>query len=275
MRHTEGVAEPSGTSDAAVTVGTAASLVGVTVRTLHHWDEIGLVHPSERSPAGYRLYAPSDLARLHQVVVHRELGVSLEETARLLEAPAEEAADALLRQSDRLRERITRLEGLAGALDRMAEARESGLLLSAEDQVAIFGERWNPDWSEQARRKWGHTAQWAQYTERAAQRTTEDWRRITADVEALNADLIEAMRAGVEPGSERADTLAEQHRASIGVYFHCTHSMQVLIGRTYAEDPAFRENQEALAPGLAQWLHEVIDANARRHGVDPATATWE
>lgn len=262
-------------ADAAVTVGTAASRVGVTVRTLHHWDEIGLVRPSERSPTGYRLYTASDLARLHRVVVHRELGVSLEQTAQLLEAPAEEAADALLRQRDRLRERITRLEEMVDALDRMAEARESGLLLSAEDQVAIFGERWNPHWSEEARRKWGHTAQWAQYAERSAQRTAEDWRRITADVEALNTELIEAMRAGVEPGSERADTLAEHHRASIGVYFHCTHSMQVLIGRTYVEDPAFRENHDAQEPGLARWLREVIDANARRHGVDPATATWE
>lgn len=274
MRHTEDVAEPSDTADVAVTVGTAASRVGVTVRTLHHWDEIGLVRPSERSPAGYRLYTASDLARLHRVVIHRELGVSLEETAQLLEAPAEEAADALLRQRDRLRERIARLEEMADALDRMAEARGSGLLLSAEAQVAIFGKRWNPDWPEQARRKWGHTAQWAQYTERSAQRTAEDWRRISAGVEALNADLVEALRAGVEPGSERANTLAEHHRATIGVYFDCTHSMHVLIGRVYVEDPGFRENHEALAPGLAQWLHEVIDANVRRHGVDPATATW-
>lgn len=51
--------------------------------------------------------------------------------------------------------------------------------------------------------------------------------------------------------------------------------MQVLIGRMYVEDPGFRDNHEALAPGLAQWLHEMIDANARRHGIDPATATWE
>ena len=275
VRHTEGVVEPSDAPDAAVTVGTAASRAGVTVRTLHHWDEIGLVRPSERSPAGYRLYTASDLARLHRVVIHRELGVSLEETARLLEAPAEEAAEALLRQRDRVRERITRLEGMADALDRMAEARGSGLLLSAEDQVAIFGERWNPDWPEQARRKWGHTAQWAQYTERAAQRTAEDWRRISAGVGALNAELVEALRTGVEPGSERANALAEQHRASIGVYFDCTRSMHVLIGRTYVEDPGFRANHEALAPGLARWLQEVIDANARRHGVDPATATWE
>src|SRR5699024_1197469 len=104
VRHTEGVVEPSDAPDAAVTVGTAASRAGVTVRTLHHWDEIGLARPSERSPAGYRLYTASDLARLHRVVIHRELGVSLEETARLLEAPAEEAAEALLRQRDRVRE---------------------------------------------------------------------------------------------------------------------------------------------------------------------------
>ncbi|MBE2998217.1 MerR family transcriptional regulator [Nocardiopsis sp. HNM0947] len=270
----EGVSERSDPAQEPVTVGRAASLAGVTVRTLHHWDEIGLVHPSGRSPAGYRLYTAADLSRLHRVVVHRELGLSLEETARLLDAPPEESADALLHQRDRLRARIDRLQGMADALDRLAEARESGLLLSAEDQVAVFGRDWNPDWAQQARTRWGHTEQWAQYTERAAERTADDWRRITAGVEAFNADLAEAVRSGIDPGSERAHTLAERHRASIAEYFDCTRSMHVIIGRMYAEDPGFRDHLESLEPGTADWLRTAIDANARHHGLDPDTATW-
>ncbi|WP_017589455.1 MerR family transcriptional regulator [Nocardiopsis ganjiahuensis] len=259
----------------AMTVGAVASLVGVTVRTLHHWDEIGLAVPSGRTAAGYRLYTAPDIARIHRVLVYRELGVSLEETARLLDADADEAAESLLHQRDRLRERIRRLERMADSLDRMVEARQEGVLLSAEEQVEIFGENWQPSWAAGARERWGDTAQWAQFAERAAERTAEDWQRIAESVEALNADLSEALRAGVEPGSERADVLAERHRASMGAYFDCTHSMQVIIGRMNVDDPAFRANYDSIEPGLAVWLRDAIDANARAHGVDPETAVWE
>lgn len=258
-----------------MTVGAVASLVGVTVRTLHHWDEIGLAAPSDRTAAGYRLYTASDIARLHRVLVYRELGVSLEETARLLEADADEAAEALLQQRDQLRERIRRLERMADSLDRMAEARREGVLLSPQEQVEIFGRDWQPSWAAGARERWGDTRQWAQFAERAADRTAEDWQRIAETVQALNTDLAQALRAGIEPGSEQAAALAERHRGSMDVYFDCTHSMQVILGRLNVDDPAFRSNYDNIEPGLAVWLSEAIDANARAHGVDPETAAWE
>lgn len=259
----------------AMTVGAVASLVGVTVRTLHHWDEIGLARPSDRTAAGYRLYTASDIARIHRVLVYRELGVSLEETARLLDADADEATESLLQQRDRLRERIRKLERMADSLDRMAEARKEGVLLSPEEQVEIFGKGWQPSWAAGARERWGDTRQWAQFAERAADRTAEDWQRIAEGVEALNTDLTEALRSGVEPGSGRADALAERHRGAMSVYFDCTRSMQVILGQTNVDDPAFRANYDNLEPGMAVWLSEVINANARAHGVDPETAAWE
>lgn len=262
-------------SGRARTVGVVASLVGVTVRTLHHWDEIGLAGPSERSAAGYRIYTAADIARIHRVLVYRELGVSLEEVARLLEADAGEAVESLLQQRDRLRERIHELERMAQALDRMARARQEGVLLSAEEQVAIFGEDWQPSWAAQARERWGDTRQWAQFAERAAEKTAEDWQLLAEEVRALNADLAEGLRAGLEPGSRKANALAERHRASMSVYFDCTHSMQVILGQTHVDDPGFRAHYDGLAPGLAVWLRDVISANARAHGVDPRTAVWK
>ncbi|WP_369370460.1 MerR family transcriptional regulator [Promicromonospora sp. Populi] len=257
-----------------LTVGGAASAVGVTIRTLHHWDEIGLVRASQRSSGGHRLYDASDVARLHRVRVYRELGVALADIGELLDAPADDAEQSLRRQRDQVREQIQRLERSAEALDRLIEARNAGILLSPEEQVAIFGENWQPSWSLQARERWGDSRQWAQAAERAAERSPEDWRRITADVEALHAELAAAVRSGVRPGSPEANALAERHRASIGTYFDCTHSMQVCLGRTYASDPGFRASYEDIEPGLADWLRDIIDANARSHGVDPETATW-
>ncbi|WP_431872697.1 MerR family transcriptional regulator [Nocardiopsis eucommiae] len=252
-----------------------AALVGVTVRTLHHWDEIGLAGPSERSASGYRIYTASDIARIHRVIVYRELGVSLEEVARLLEADAEEATETLLQQRDLLRGRIRKLGRMVDALDRMAEARREGVLLSAEEQVAIFGADWRPSWAAQARERWGDTRQWAQFAERAAERTAEDWRQVAKEVSELNAALADALRAGVEPGTREANVLAERHRGSMGVYFDCTHSMQVILGQTNVDDPGFSAHYDGLAPGLAVWLRDAINANALAHGVDPGTAEWE
>ncbi|MFD7021518.1 MerR family transcriptional regulator [Promicromonospora sukumoe] len=257
-----------------LTVGGAASVVGVTVRTLHHWDEVGLARPSQRTAGGHRLYDAADVARLHRVRLYRELGVPLGEIADLLGAAADDAEESLRRQRDQVREQIQRLERSVEALDRMIEARRSGVLLSPGDQAAIFGEQWRPEWTAQARDRWGDGEQWAQYAERAAERGPEDWRRITATVEALHADLAAACRAGVRPGSVEANDLAERHRASISTYFDCTRPMQVCLGRSYVADPGFRSFYDGLAPGLTTWLRDVIDANAREHGVDPDTAVW-
>jgi DNA-binding transcriptional MerR regulator len=256
------------------TVGAVASLVGVTVRALHHWDAIGLVRPSERTDGGYRLYTDADLARVHRVLVYRELGVPLKDIAALLDAPAADATASLRRQRDRLRERVAHLRQLGDALDRMIEARNSGILLSAEEQVAIFGRHWEPSWVDEARDRCGDTDQWAQYAERSTGRTAEHWQQIADDVDALHAELAEAYREGVAAGSATADALAERHRVSMGNYFDCTHSMHVCLGRKYVSDPGFTAFYDGIEPGLTAWLRDIIDANARAHGVTPETATW-
>lgn len=100
----------------------------------------------------------------------------------------------------------------------------------------------------EARARWGDTAQWAQYAERAAGRTAEHWQRIAETVDALNAELAAALRAGVVPGSERADSPAERHRASMDFFFGCTHSMHVCLGRMYADDPGFAASTTPSSP---------------------------
>ncbi|MFI6484283.1 MerR family transcriptional regulator [Nonomuraea sp. NPDC050663] len=257
-----------------LTVGAAASHLGVTVRTLHHWDRIGLVRPSARSGGGYRLYSAADLARLHRVLIYRELGLSLDDIGELLDAPAADMTVPLEHQRAQLVERISRLQAMVGAVDRMIEAARTGILLSAEEQIAIFGERWKPSLTEVARERWGDTAQWAQYAERAARMTPEDWQRVADNVRTLEQDLAAAKRAGVRPGSAVADALAERHRASMDAYFDCTLSMQVCLGRKYVADPGFSAYYDAIEPGLTVWLRDVIDAHARHRGVDPDAATW-
>ena len=255
-----------------MTVGRAAALVGVSVKTLHHWDAVGLVRPSGRTWSGYRVYSGDDVARIHRVLVYRELGFPLAEIGRILDDPDTDARDHLRRQRSELLDRIERLRSIVRAVDRMLA--NTGIRLTPEQQVEIFGADWEPARVDQAQERWGDTAQWAQYAERAADMTTEDWRAVAATTHALNADLAAAHRAGVAPGSPTADALAERHRALLRTYFDCTHSMHVCLGRTFATDPGYLQYYDAIAPGLASWLRDVIAANADAHGVDPATATW-
>ncbi len=257
-----------------LTVGRAAALVGVSVKTLHHWDAIGLVRPSGRTGAGYRVYSGDDVARIHRVLVYRELGFPLAEIGRILDDPGADTRDHLRRQRTLLVERISRLRKMVGAVDRMLGASSAGMRLTSEEQVEIFGDDWQPAWADEAEDRWGDSAQWAQYVERAGEMTPEDWKRIAAETDALNADLAAAKRAGVTPGSTGANALAERHRASMSRYFDCTHSMHACIGRMFTADPRFAGHYDAVEPGLAVWLRDTICANAAAHGVDPESATW-
>lgn len=258
-----------------LTVGRTAALVGVSVKTLHHWDAIGLVVPGGRTPGGYREYSGEDVTRLHQVLVYRELGLPLARIGHLLDDPAAPARLTLLRQRTELLERISRLDHMVGAVDRMLEASRTGMRLSVREQADLFGTDWRPAWVEEAEERWGESPQWAQYAERAARMSPEDWQGVASTIDALTADLATARRAGVAPGSDAANALAERHRAQLSTYFDCTHSMQVCIGRRFVDEPGHAEYYDALAPGMTRWLRDVFFANAAAHGVDPASAIWE
>lgn len=258
----------------ALTVGEVAAVVGVTVRTLHHWESRGVVAPSLRTAAGYRLYDARDLARIQRVCLYRELGLPLDEITRVLDDPATPPADSLRRQRSQLAEQLERLQAMVTGLDRMIDAHESGLLLTAEQQAAVFGPQWQPEWIERARERWGDTRQWAEYAERSAERSPADWSQIAARSSALDEELAAALQAGVLPGSAEGNALAERHRAGMGEYFDCSHEMQVCLGRMYEADPGFTAHYASKAPGLTAWLRAVIEANAVSHGVDPDTATW-
>lgn len=260
--------------DAGLTVGAVADLVGVSVRTLHHWDRIGLVPPSGRTWSDYRVYSDDDVARIHRVLVYRELGFPLAEIRALLDDPTVDEDAHLSRQRELLLDRISHLQEMVSAVDRLKEARTVNAPLTPEERAEIFGTDWNEDWQAEAEERWGDSPQWAQSQQRSAKLSKEDWRRVKAEGDALNADLAAAKRAGVAPGSDEANALAERHRASISQFYDCTHSMQVLLAGMYVQDERFTATYDSVEPGLAVWLREVIDASARANGVDPDTATW-
>ncbi|MCT1368019.1 MerR family transcriptional regulator [uncultured Kocuria sp.] len=258
-----------------LTVGQVAARLGVTIRTLHHWDETALASPSSRSAAGYRLYAESDLERLRRIVVYRELGLDLETIRRVLDDPSTDIVIALRTQQQQLAARIEYLQALGDDLARMMDAHEHGLLMTAEEQTATFGPEWNPQWPVKARQWYGETPEWAQYAERSATRTADDWQAIADATAAFDQAIADAMASGVEPGSPVAEALVEEHREVFSAYFPITRQMQVVLGRMYEADPAFAAHYDGVRSGLASWLRRIIDASAHAHGIDPDTATWQ
>lgn len=266
---------PDSADAGGLTVGQASARLGVTIRALHHWDETGLARPSLRTAAGYRLYTDGDLERLHRIVVYRETGLGLDKIRAILDDPAADVPGALREQRARFAERISRLQQLSAGLDRMTDAHERGLLLTAGQQAAIFGPRWDPGWAAQARQRYGDTAQWRQYAERSASRGPEEWQAVADAVADLDRALVDAMDAGVTPGSPAANQLVERHREVFAAYFPLTRQMQVCLGRKYEADPAFAAHYDTIRTGLAAWFRRIIDASARAHGIDPDTAIWQ
>ncbi|NEE03861.1 MerR family transcriptional regulator [Phytoactinopolyspora halotolerans] len=267
---------PDLTDDDGLTVGQVSTRLGVTVRALHHWDEVGLARPSLRTAAGYRLYTVADVERLYRVVVYRELGLGLDRIRAILDDADTDVPDALRAQRTQVAERINRLQQLSAGLDRMIDAHERGLLLTAEQQASIFGSHWNPDWPARARQRYGDTTQWRQYAERSASRSPEEWQAIADAVAGLERVLGDAMDSGVIPGSPEANQLVERHREMFSSsYFPLTRQMQVCLGRMYESDPAFAAHYDGIRAGLATWLRRSIDASARAHSIDPDAATWQ
>ncbi|WP_020667804.1 MerR family transcriptional regulator [Amycolatopsis nigrescens] len=258
-----------------VAVGAAAELVGVTVRTLHHWDEIGLASPSVRTSAGYRQYTDADLQRLHRIVAYREAGLGLDAVREVLDDQTAEIGDTLRAQRAQLAERIKDLRQLDERLERMTDAHERGILLDDEAQSEIFGADWDAHRSRQARTAWGDSAQWAQFAERSASRTREQWQSLSAAMSTLQLELGSALDRGVIPGSQEANALVERHREVFSNFFPLTRQMQVCLGRMFESDPGFSAHYDGIRFGLASWFRQSIDECARTHGIDPETATWQ
>ncbi|MDD7968561.1 MerR family transcriptional regulator [Actinomycetospora lemnae] len=247
------------------TVGQVAERSGVTVRTLHHYDEIGLLRPSRRSAAGYRLYTPDDLVRLQHVVVYRRLGFALEEVAVLLDDPEADVAAHLRRQRAEVMSRLDELTELVTAIDRALEAEVSGIQLTPEEQRELFGEGFKEEYQQEAQERWGDTEAWRQSQRRTAGYTKADWQAMKAEMDEVNARFVAALQAGEPADGERAMDVAEAHRQHISRWFYdCPPEMHACISDMYVSDPRFTKTYEDLAPGLAPYVRDAVHANTAR-----------
>ncbi|MFF0014432.1 MerR family transcriptional regulator [Streptomyces sp. NPDC005374] len=246
-------------------VGQVAGFAGVTVRTLHHYDDIGLLAPGERSHAGHRRYNDADLDRLQQILFYRELGFPLDEVAALLDDPAADPRAHLRRQHELLTARIEKLQKMATAVEHAMEARKMGIDLTPEERFEVFGEKDPEQYAEEAEQRWGGTEAYAESQRRAARYTKDDWKRLQAEVAAWSERYAALMAAGEPPSGEAATAMAEEHRQHICTwYYDCPYEMHVALAEMYVADERFKEFYDTMRPGLAEHLRDAITANAAR-----------
>ena len=248
-------------------VGAVARMAGVTVRTLHHYDEIGLLRPTGRSEAGYRRYTEVDLERLQRILFYRELEFGLDQIKEAMADGDADALDHLRRQHRLLQDRIERLRRLADAVAKAMEAHQMGIILTPQERLEVFGD-FDPDaYAAEADERWADTDAYRESARRATRYTKADWARIKAEGGAVTELLAAAMRARLPADGPEAMDAAEAHRRQIDEAFYpCSYEMHAGLAEMYLADPRFTATYEAVAPGLAQYVHDAILANAARHG---------
>jgi len=243
----------------AFTVGDLAKLTGVTVRALHHYDEIGLVRPSERTAAGYRLYTDADVHRLQQVLLFRELGLPLEEIAAAIEQTA--GRDELLRQHPKaLVAKRDRLDAMLAAVD--AALEDKGKPMQPDDVKKMFDGFDHSQYEAEAEQRWGNTEAFKESARRTKQYGPAEWQQIKDDWTRIYGDMAALMNAKVSVTDARVQALVEQHRLHIDRWFYaCSKEMHKNLGAMYVADPRFAANLDKTGPGFAQYLSDAIAAS--------------
>jgi DNA-binding transcriptional MerR regulator len=243
-----------------------AELAGVTVRTLHHYDAIGLLSPDARSAAGYRLYDDDDLLRLQQILIGRELGLSLEAIRRSLDDRGFDRRAALRAQRVELAARAARTQRMLSAIDAalMALDQEDTTMTNV-DMKKIF-DGFDPEQhAEEARQRWGDTEAYRVSGERTKSYGEADWRKIKDEQVAILADAAAAQRDGVRADEPRAMDIAERHRLAIDRWFYpCSHRMHRGLADLWQSDRRFADNIDKHGVGLTDYLAAAVRANASR-----------
>jgi DNA-binding transcriptional MerR regulator len=245
------------------TVGEVARMAGVSVRTLHHYDGIGLLRPACRSVSGYRLYGDDDLERLQRILAYREPEFGLDAIAELLDDPGVEPREHLVRQHRLVTGRLDRLRRLAAALEKELEATTMGIRLTPQERFEVFGDDDPGRYEAQVHQRWGDTDAYRQSQRRVATYGRDDWIRIRAEGEDIETRFAEALRSGLSSLGPEARALAEEHRQHISRWFYdLGYQMHVGLADLYLADERFAAHYDAREPGLARYVSDAVHANA-------------
>ncbi|MEW5848055.1 MAG: MerR family transcriptional regulator [Myxococcota bacterium] len=236
------------------TVKAVSKLAGVSVRTLHHYDAIGLLKPAQVSGAGYRLYSDDDLQRLQQILFFRELEFSLQEVADIMNDPTFDRRQALLNHKHALMARQQELRQLIKTIDRTLDSLERNTPMKDKEMFEGF----DPSkYEEEAKQRWGNTPAWKESQRRTKKYTKEDWAAIKQEASEITNGIASRMDRG--PSDPEVQQYVQRFHQHINDrYYTCPAEMFRGLGDMYVQDERFTANYERIKPGLAQFMRSAM-----------------
>ena len=239
-----------------LTVGEAAQRAGVSIRTLHHYDEIGLLRPKSVSEAGYRLYGEEEMKRLERILFFRELEFPLEEIRTIMAHPAYDEREAIKRQLALMKKKRERMDLLIMRLESAANG-EGTPEFEVFDMKDI--EKLKKQSADEVKTRWGQTDAYAQSEKKHAAYGKADYDAMQAEMDALMAQFA-AVR-GQDPAGENAQALVESWKACITRWhYECTDEILEGLGKMYVSDERFTANIDRHGEGTAGMMSEAIAA---------------
>ena len=245
------------------TVHEVSGLTGVSVRTLHHYDAIGLLKPARVTQAGYRLYDEAALQRLQSILLFRELQFPLKQIKAILDSPGFDRREALQQQLEMLRLQRKRLDALIDLARETIETGGETMDFSAFDRAEL------DRYAAEAKEKWGATDAYRESAEKAAQRAADG-----RGEEALAAGMMQlfAQMGGLRatpPDSDAAQEAVQKLQAFITEhYYNCTPQILAGLGQMYTADERFRANIDAAGgEGTAAFAGKAIEVYCKNKAV--------
>nr|WP_166175639.1 MerR family transcriptional regulator [Altererythrobacter segetis] len=250
------------------TVKQLARLSGVSVRTLHHYDEIGLLKPAFTGENRYRYYGREELLRLQDILFHRELGVPLQEIGKLLDLQGRDRAAVLSEHRNWLDQRIKRSRQLLRTIDRtIAELNGEGTM-NDKDIYKGFAPEKQAEYEEWLVKRYGGDMRDRIEASKAklASLSEEGLKARLAEGEAASRALADAFKAGAKPDDPSNDPLLARHHGWIAGMWDRACPPQAYAGLSdlYLENPDFRAMFEKQREGFAEWLAAAMKAYAAR-----------
>ena len=238
-----------------------AKLAGVSVRTLHYYDEIGLLKPAfVDEQNGYRFYDEISLERMQEVLFYRELDFELKSIAEILSSPDYDKQKALAEQRKLLILKKERLERIIDALD---GAEKGTIIMTAFDNSDYETAR--NRYEAEAKQRWGETDAYKEQAEKTANYNKDQWQAVTDGLMTVLAKFAQCMKEGHAPDSDEAQVLVKELQNYITEnYYTCTNEILAGLGQMYVADERFKNNIDKHTPGTAAFISESIAAYCKK-----------
>ena len=234
-----------------------AEFMGVSVRTLHYYDEIGLLSPALVDKfTGYRFYDDNSLLRMQEILFYRELDFSLKSIGEILSSPNYDKTKALKEQKHLLTLKKERLERLISAIDGAVKG---------ETIVKAFDNSEFEKYKAEAKEKWGKTDSYKEYAEKTKKYTKENWDSANEQMNSVFREFAQCMKNENKPDSESAQSLVDELKACITKNFYqCTNEILFSLSQMYVGDERFKNNIDNHADGTAYFVSKSIEIYCKK-----------